>query len=664
MAYKSLIDYYGGGMVKPSDGYQLGGLVAGARRQRDYSGEMRSLQEAAERAAKEREKLLGGGGDWKDKLKSFALTTGATAIGGGLGAGLYKALEQRSREKAFKPTDFSGGKYAQDIRGEMNKRESQLKDQGLSRIGLAGLTGYMGGKAGGIYDKAASGVKGGIGQLRDVAGFLKEGGTMRDVLGGYAQKVGESGVFGKGSVISNRLLKSGASAGIAPTVPDAMKKTLSKEARQEAFTKGVEPMFEQNEWLWKTPGSTDSEWAVPDDAYAKSVLTPTVQQPTVQQPTPDWAGIEQDRLAAVQSASDAYSKRKEQYDWLKGRGVIEEPESPFTTDVEPLLADMSQGAIEEASPWMAQQPSAPQPSLAGAQPSMASSLMPDMPPAGFSGQDVMVGEAGVSEFEPFRIPTLLGESFEGYNPFDTTYEEFASDWMPAGIQTAGGVGYKGGGLIEGLIPRGYQDGGQVGYGTATNPQDALRQMGMGDVADDPRLEKYMEDLPQFGMGYKQQLGDITAGARSNLMGISQQARTQQAGSGFAGGGAGTMGQSRARQQLQRGFGSQRRGLVEGYQADLLSAIADIEGKGGFEFGSDAPGAGYSGSITETEALNTMAGYGGAEEQASASGAPQNAYSGQAWTNADGVELKWSSSRNNWLPAEQWDYYAQSQSDWA
>ena len=30
MAYKSLIDYYGGGMVKPSQGYQLGGLIAGA----------------------------------------------------------------------------------------------------------------------------------------------------------------------------------------------------------------------------------------------------------------------------------------------------------------------------------------------------------------------------------------------------------------------------------------------------------------------------------------------------------------------------------------------------------------------------------------------------------------------------------------------------------
>jgi hypothetical protein len=209
----------------------------------------------------------------------------------------------------------------------------------------------------------------------------------------------------------------------------------------------------------------------------------------------------------------------------------------------------------------------------------------------------------------------------------------------------------------------FQSGGQVGYGSATSPEDALRQMGMGDVADDPRLEKYMEDLPQFTMGYKQQLGDITAGARSSLMDISQQGRMQQAGSGFAGGGAGSMGQSRARQGLQRQFGTQRRGLVEGYQADLLSAIADIEGKGGFEFGSTG-GAGYSGSISDTEAVNTMAGYGGAEEHANASGAPENAYSGQAWTNADGVELKWSSTRNNWLPEDQWDYYAQSQPDWA
>ena len=51
MAYKSLIDYYGGGMVKPSDGYQLGGLVAGAKRQRDYYGELRNIQELAAQSA-------------------------------------------------------------------------------------------------------------------------------------------------------------------------------------------------------------------------------------------------------------------------------------------------------------------------------------------------------------------------------------------------------------------------------------------------------------------------------------------------------------------------------------------------------------------------------------------------------------------------------------
>ena len=573
MAYKSLIDYYGGGMVKPSKGYQLGGLVAGARRQRDYSGEMRSLQEAAERAAESRRKVGG------NLLRKLAVGTAGTLLGGPAGAAAALAGDQALRERAYKKADFSGGKYAQDIRGELGKQESAFKKQGLARVGIAGVEGYLGGKSSGMFGKAASGVKGGVGQLRDIAGFLKEGGTMGDVLGGYAQKIGESGVFGKGSAISNRLLKSGASAGIAPTVPDAMKKTLSKEARQEAFTKGVEPMFEQNEWLWKTPGSTDSEWAVPDDAYAKSVLTPTDTYADLAEGfEPDMADFEKIEF-----------------------GPTERQLWGSQTDAE---------LAQEAARWQPwEQPSAPQPSLAGAQPSfsqellsgvysappesvspapsMAGSLMPDMPPAGFSGQDMMVGEAGVSEFEPFRIPSLLGESFEGYNPFDTSYEEFRSDWMPAGIQTAGGIGYKGGGLIEGLMPKGYQEGGQVGYGTATNPQDALRQMGMGEVADDPRLEKYLEDLPQFGMGYKQQLGDITAGARTGLLNIGKEGRLTGARTGFAGGG-GWM-NPEARQQVQRQFGTQRRGLVEGYQADLLSAIADIEGKGGFEFGVTAAG---------------------------------------------------------------------------
>ena len=132
-----------------------------------------------------------------------------------------------------------------------------------------------------------------------------------------------------------------------------------------------------------------------------------------------------------------------------------------------------------------------------------------------------------------------------------------------------------------MMPQNYQSG---GYATATDPQEALRQMGMGDVADDPDLEKYLEDLPKFEMGYKQKIGDVMAGGRAGLMDISQQAFTQQAGTGFAGGGAGTAGVARARKGLERGVETGRRGEVEGYHADLLSAITDIESKGGFEFG--------------------------------------------------------------------------------
>jgi hypothetical protein len=269
--------------------------------------------------------------------------------------------------------------------------------------------------------------------------------------------------------------------------------------------------------------------------------------------------------------------------------------------------------------------------------SMAGSLMPDMPPAGFSGQDLMIGEEGPDAiFEPFLLPSLLGSDFPGYQPDTGSYREFASDWMPAELQTAGGLGYqgggfverqqpkgsdsaiagwnpkdvlqrmglddlaldkwqdkpwyervnfKGGGLVDYMMPQGYQDGGQVGYGTATEPIQALEQMGMEDVARDPKLKDFMEDLPQFGMGYEQDIGDLTFQGRTGLMNIGSEGRLTQARSGFAGGGAGSMIESMQRTGVKRGFETGRRGVVEGYQADLLSAIADIEAKGGFEFGT-------------------------------------------------------------------------------
>jgi len=107
------------------------------------------------------------------------------------------------------------------------------------------------------------------------------------------------------------------------------------------------------------------------------------------------------------------------------------------------------------------------------------------------------------------------------------------------------------------------------------------------------------------MGYKQQLGDVMAGGRAGLMDISQQARTQQAGTGFAGGGAGAVSQAQARKSLERGVATGRRGVVEGYQADLLSALADIEAKGGFEFGG-----GSGDPMTAEQLAAAQAGIGG------------------------------------------------------
>ena len=126
-----------------------------------------------------------------------------------------------------------------------------------------------------------------------------------------------------------------------------------------------------------------------------------------------------------------------------------------------------------------------------------------------------------------------------------------------------------------------------GYGTATDVEGALSQLGMSDIYSDPRFAQYMGDLPQFGMGYAQQIGDIYAGGQQAARGIRAEQRQAAGQRGFAGSGIG-------QRQVQQAFGDlttdiarQRRGVVEGFQADLLSAIGDIERKGDFEFASSA-----------------------------------------------------------------------------
>jgi hypothetical protein len=122
----------------------------------------------------------------------------------------------------------------------------------------------------------------------------------------------------------------------------------------------------------------------------------------------------------------------------------------------------------------------------------------------------------------------------------------------------------------------------AGYGTAIGAQSALRQLGMLDVANDPRLQEYLDELPQFSQGYRQQLQDIRSGARENLANLYAQQRM-----GGTGLGVGT-GMQQFQQRLAGLSGDverRRRGVVEGFQSDLLSSISDIERLGEFEFGS-------------------------------------------------------------------------------
>ena len=126
-----------------------------------------------------------------------------------------------------------------------------------------------------------------------------------------------------------------------------------------------------------------------------------------------------------------------------------------------------------------------------------------------------------------------------------------------------------------------------GYGTATDLRGALGQLGMTDIMYDPRFDEFAGDLPQFSMGYAQQIGDIYTGAQQAARGMRAQQRQAAGQRGFAGSGIGQRQAQQAFGDLRTDVARQRRGVVEGFQADLLSAIGDIEAKGEFEFGSQA-----------------------------------------------------------------------------
>jgi len=211
-----------------------------------------------------------------------------------------------------------------------------------------------------------------------------------------------------------------------------------------------------------------------------------------------------------------------------------------------------------------------------------------------TGAGAGTGTTGTGTGTQDLTPDLSGTDFSGLQGLSGTDIVFGgdpifgsdTDWSMTGSNL---FGLKGAGALGTSPTGGTTPSAPIGgaYGTAIGAQSALHQMGMGDVADDPRLQKYLEDLPQFSQGYRQQFGDIQRGGRQALQ---QMYAAQRLGGGAAGGfaGAGAGGQAFQQQLggLRSDIGRQRRGVVEGFQSDLLSAIGDIEAKGEFEFGAE------------------------------------------------------------------------------
>ena len=195
------------------------------------------------------------------------------------------------------------------------------------------------------------------------------------------------------------------------------------------------------------------------------------------------------------------------------------------------------------------------------------------------------------------------------------------------------------GLLD--YTKGYQSGGSVDFDpyADTNQADMLAKLGITVDADamgllppyDPMgadmaradydLRGQSFELQRDALGLKKEgLADTLATARRggarNLLNLTQQGQQQQAGSGFAGSGAGVQAMTNVRSDIISGFGDvssdigrQRKGIAgqlsgigidesqsyldlqrdiwrmqQGYESDLLGAIGDL-GEDSWSFGS-------------------------------------------------------------------------------
>ena len=519
----SLMELYGGGMTGPSNNYQLGGQIASSRRGREYQGEIRKLEEKQRAAAKRKRKsgFWGSVGSIAGGALGSLLGPAGTAIGAGLG--------RAAGESGYAREDYSGGKYAQETRGDLREAEDDFREGIRERALVSGIQAAI---MPGVYEKAGKAVSGAGQFVKGIPTALEAGQEMgltgMQALGDYAKSFSPSSALAGASYNPLATVASGASM----STPDLglasnLDYSMAREAYNEMNPDGDVSYLDYLEGF-----------DLPGQGFFAGGGLVNYMVPQMQ-----YGGLVDQQLPNVPMG------RPQPPNMPMGPPKTNVPMGSGLPDLyadSPMADVVQKGSIRGDD---TREPSGP--TTGGVQ-----DLTPDLSDTDFS-------------------------ALEGFQVFGDDNPVFGADtdWS---------------GLYEGVLNKGMQGTttsptgtpGFGDYGTAIGSQSALTQMGMGDIANDPRLQKYLGDLPQFSQGYRQQFGDIQKGGRQSL--AQMYAAQRSAGGGFA---SPVGGSAQQFQQQYAGLmgeqGRQRRGVVEGFQSDLLSGIRDIEQKGEFEFGSPA-----------------------------------------------------------------------------
>ena len=519
------MELYGGGMARKSNNYQLGGQIAQGRRDRARSGELRVLKRQKELADKRKAR-----NQFVGNLTKFGLNL----VAPGLGDAGKAVVESQYDKVDYTPGKFTGG-VAEDLSKAEDDYKSSIKERAFSGAVESMLLGDVyrdiGQDVGRTIKKGTEFVKG-IPTALEAGKEMGYSGVkaLTDYVKGFMPRT-ELGSNLASAPMTARDLTARAKIAKQITTPDLGRSGfLDYSEMKDAYNE----MYPNRE-----VGYGDFlrmvEKGLPGQGFGRGgglvdYLTPIMQMGGM-------VGTDPSMLEPPLPTPP------------RPMQPIERP----ARQAEPIAPTMG------ASPMMASVPPPPPSPTVGASP--ISATQPPPPPVQTMGASpVAVGApAATMGAAPAAAGQTDPSSLPGVRPVAPTVTPTPSS------------------------PTGSPIGGQ--YGTAIGAIGALGQMGMEGIAQDPELQKYLEDLPQFQYGYRQQFGDIMAGGRE----AARQAYTAQrlggAGGGFAGAGAGSQAFQQGMAGLKSNIGRQRRGVVEGYQADLLSAIRDIERKGDFEFQS-------------------------------------------------------------------------------